>query len=85
MLDAMGKTNYIAVAANIAALTPKYDPKKESIRKRTQIQSTNNSNKSRVNAEGEPELPRAAYLTPQGSENKSSGNEDPIPKIDFVS
>ncbi|WP_347275792.1 hypothetical protein [Candidatus Kuenenia sp.] len=85
MLNATGNTNHTAIAAHIAVLAPKYDPKKESILKRTKIQSTNNSNKSRVSTEGEPEQPHTVHSKPQSPENNPEHNEAPVSSIDFVS
>ncbi|WP_169702901.1 hypothetical protein [Candidatus Kuenenia stuttgartiensis] len=84
MLNATGSTNYTAIAAHIAVLAQSMIPKKNLSFKRTKIQSTNNSNKSGVSTEGEPEQPHTVHSKPQSTENNPGYNEAPVSNIDFV-
>ncbi|MCF6147762.1 MAG: hypothetical protein E3K37_03795 [Candidatus Kuenenia sp.] len=75
MLNAMARVaDNTNVVANIAALVPHYNPKKEAVRKMNQVQPSNHSNKSNVRNKGEKDSPQAEKYKSKGTDTKYNVN-----------
>jgi len=86
MLNAMARGDNSNVVANIAALVPHFDPKKESIRKMQQVLSSNESNKTGVNTKekGQADTPDTLKFREQSSSYGPSSKADSEPNVDVV-
>ncbi|MBM4053428.1 MAG: hypothetical protein FJ264_01900 [Planctomycetes bacterium] len=81
MLNAIARVaDNTNVVANIAALVPQYNPKKEAVRKMTQVQTSHQSNKSTISGKDEKDsVPAVRHKSKDSNETHTLN-----PNIDFI-